>query len=248
MRGIKSTCLAILGLSLVFSAVPVPVLAGPDAAKRAAGRHVALVEGDGSCDEPVERAIFVGPLVDPGCALVADIDDDEDGDEQGDQIGSAPVAIDSDLAQRHDPPGSRGVMFFDVVGRGKKTLLAVFSRAGPPRDDAAADEEPHASLLLQGHRTAAAVAGFDAVSGRRPAGPNPSTASGRPPSPRSVALVSSTPGNRHEPRGPGSPAPRSTQREAVPAARTDFSPRAAEAARPWEPSTAKAPADALPTR
>jgi hypothetical protein len=246
MSRIKSACLAILGLSLVFSTLPVPVLAAaePDGAKRAAGRHVALVDGDGSCDEPVERAIFVGYLVDPAYAFVADPDDEDDDDDQGDQIGSAPVAIDSDLAQRHDPPGCRGVVFFDVVVRGKKAMLAVFSRAGPSGDDVAADEELHASLLLRGPRTIAAAAGFDAVSGRRLAGLNPPTASGRPPSPRSVARAASTPGNRPEPRGPGSPASSKTPRNAPRAARSDFSPGAAEAERPWHSSTAWAPAPA----
>lgn len=246
MSGIKSMCLAILGLSLVFSTLPVPVLsaAEPDGPRRAAGRHTALVDGDGSCDEPVERAIFVGYLVDPAYAFVADPDDDDDDDDQGDQVGSAPVAIDSDLARRHDPPACRGVVFFDVVVRGKKTLLAVFSRAGPPGDDAAADEELHASLLLQGPRTTAAVARFDVVSGRRPAGLSPPTASGRPSLLRPVARVVSIPGNRLETRGPGSPVPRSTPRDAALAAPVPFSPRAAEAAGPWASSTAWAPASA----
>jgi len=140
---LKPPCLAILGLSLVFSTLPVPVRAeaAPDAVKRAVLHHVDLVSGDGSCDDPPERVLFLGPLGNPHEAFVADPDarDDDDGD-QGDQLGSAPVVIDSDVAQRHDPPGSSGATFFDIVVRGKKTLLAVFSRAGPPAN--AAPEPP----------------------------------------------------------------------------------------------------------
>lgn len=247
MRYIKPTCLCILVLSLVFSAFPVPVLAAPEGGGRAAARHVTVVEGDGSCDEPVERAILAGYLFDPGAAMVADPCDEEDDDEQGDQLGSAPVAIDSDFAQRHDPPGCRGVMFFDVVVRGKKTLLAVFSRAGPAGYDAAAEEESRASLLVRGLR-AAADAGFDPVSGRRRAGLNVPDAAGRPsPLPPVVAALSPA-RNRPSSRGPAGQAPGPASRRGQ--ARTWMSsfPGAAEAARPGEPSTAEAPAHAPSAR
>jgi hypothetical protein len=129
------------------------------------------------------------------------------------------------------------------VVRGKKTLLAVFSRAGPSGDDVAAEEDSHASLLLRGPRTAAADAGFDA-SGRRLAGLDSPTASGRPSPLRSVARVASIGGSRPDPRGPVSPAPQSTFHQGARVEPPDFSPRAAEAARPWDSSTAEAPADA----
>lgn len=247
MRHIKSTCLALLVMSLVFSAFPVPVLAAAEGEGRAVARHVTVVEGDGSCDEPVERAILAGYLFDPGAGMAADPVDDEDDDEQGDQLGSAPVAIDSDFAQRHDPPACRGVMFFDVVVRGKKTLLAVFSRAGPPEDDAAAEEESRASLLVQGPRTAA-HAGFDRVSGRRRAGLNAPDAPGRPSPLLSVAAALAAARNRRSPRSPASQPPGPGLRGDQARTRISSFLGAAEAARPGEASTAEAPAPAPSAR
>ncbi len=247
MRHIKPTCFALLVLSLVFSAFPVPVLAAVEGGGRATARHVTVVEGDGSCDEPVERAILAGYLFDPGAAMVVDPDNEEDDDEQGDQLGSAPVAIDSDFAQRHDPPGCCGVMFFDVVVRGKKTLLAVFSRAGPAGYDAAAEEESRASLLVHGPRTAADV-GFDPVSGRRRAGLNVPDAAGRPSPLPPVAAALAAARNRLSPRDPAGQAPGpGSRRDQVRTWISSF-PGAAEAARPGEASTAGAPAHAPSAR
>ncbi len=180
MPNIKSPCLAILGLSLVFSGLPVPLQAEApaDPAKGAGVRHVALVYAEDSCDEPPERAIFAGPLFESQAGLTAAAEDTEDDDDQGDQLGRAPVAIDSELGQRHEPPGSDGVPTFDVVFRAEKTFLAVFSRAGPAVDPDPEEEIRTASLLLQRHRARTAL-GLE--SGRRSAGLIVTTASGRPP-------------------------------------------------------------------
>lgn len=217
---IKSPCLAILGLSLVFSAIPIPVEAeaAPGGAKRAVAHHVDMLEGDGSCDEPEERAILAGYLNDPRSEFVADSDDKEDDEDQGDQLGSAPLAIDSDLIQQHDPPGDEGAVFFDVVVRGKKMLLAVFSRAGPAGDAVVAEEEPlKASLLLQRFRAVAPGRRLEVESGRAPVELNEPTACDRPssrPSPGSIA-----PGATGEASPPAGAADRpwnSPQTEAAP--------------------------------
>ena len=76
MSSFKSPCLALLGLSLVFSTLPVPVraAAAPEAGKRAELHHVDLVSGDDSCDDPPERVLFAGPLAGRPEAFVANPD------------------------------------------------------------------------------------------------------------------------------------------------------------------------------
>jgi len=171
MISIKSPLTAILGLSLVLSTLPIQVKAAPapDAGKRARVIHVEMAEGDGSCDEPVERVVLPGSFVDPRDMFMADPEDDDDDEDQSDEIGGAPAAVDEGLAHRHDPPSGNGIRFFDMVVRGKKTLLAVFSRAGPPQEPGPEAECSGASLHLQAFRTAAPGRRFEVESGRPPA-------------------------------------------------------------------------------
>jgi len=213
MSSIKSPGIAILGLSLALSTLPIPIRAeaAPDATKGAIAHHVELVFGDESCDDPTERAVFLGLLADPRNAFVADPDEADDDDDQGDQLGSAPVAVDSDLVQPYDPRESNAVILFDVVARGKKTLLAVFSRAGPAVGPVPEEEPGKASLLLQGFRVAAQRPRFEVESGRRPVGLNASIATDRDPLPEACCRPL-----RGSPVAPPLSAPRTLQPQVGP--------------------------------
>lgn len=207
----KTPGLGILQLSLVFSTYPCSFRPEAAASVRAPAHHVEVVEGDGSCDQPAERAIVTGHLFDPRNVLVAGRGDDDDVDNPADEAGSSPGAIVHGLLPWHDPAPPRGLLPLDVVIQGKKRLLAIFSRAGPtpapsaPRQAACPSDGARRFLL------------------------------------RSAAPDVSNPGNRHEICGPASRvARRSTRRDGALASLDATPVRAGEADRLFPASTAEA--------
>jgi hypothetical protein len=93
-------------------------------------------------------------------ALVADLDK-APRNAQGRVEGSADIHI----IRPKDPARGNGVLFFDIVNRGSKRLLSVFSRGRASQEPTTEQDFGDASLLVQGYTLVAVGWQFDVPSG-----------------------------------------------------------------------------------